>query len=172
MLSSVILLYLLAIFFHMHVLEAPQRIPKELKDNKSLFLAGGITNCPDWQSNLIQLLEKYETTEDLLVFNPRRATPLPEQHAHEQIKWEYERLHDADVISFWFSAGSLNPITLYELGMWGNSRDRRVCIGIDPDYEREFDVVWQTFLARPEINIVYSLSDLAQEINLMLEEIS
>ena len=38
------------------VIEAPKKYFS--KDLTSLFLAGGITNCPDWQSELIKYLKK------------------------------------------------------------------------------------------------------------------
>lgn len=88
--------------------------------NIKLFLAGGITNCPDWQSKMIDELKNV----DITIYNPRRKNfPTDDPNAsEEQITWEYAHLKTADIISFWFSRGSLNPIVLYELGMWGNSR--------------------------------------------------
>jgi len=68
------------------------------------------------------------------------------------------------MISFWFSRGSLNPIVLYELGIHGNSGKRLIFIGMDKEYERQQDVIIQTKLARPDIKIVYSLKDLANQI--------
>ena len=40
----------------------------------SVFLAGGITDCPDWQSEVIKYLRRYEINNklDLVVYNPRR----------------------------------------------------------------------------------------------------
>ena len=69
------------------------------------------------------------------------------------------------MILYWFSRGSLNPISLYELGLHGNSQLKtKIFIGIDPEYERKLDVVIQTRLSRPEIEIVYSLDELADQI--------
>ena len=39
-----------------------------------------------------------------------------------------------------------------------------IFIGVDPKYQRRQDVEIQTKLARPEIEIVYSLEDLANQI--------
>ncbi len=36
-------------------------------DNKAVFLAGGISNCPDWQQEMKRML----TPSDLVLFNPR-----------------------------------------------------------------------------------------------------
>ena len=141
------------------VIEAPNKYT--LKKNEiSVFLAGGITNCPDWQKDLIELLKD---TPDLVMFNPRRANfPIKDPNAaEEQISWEYDSLKEVDNLIFWFSRGSLNPIVLYELGIWGNSGDRPLFIGMDKEYERQQDVLIQTKLARPEVKIVYSLENLS-----------
>lgn len=141
---------------------APQRdYPTPVK---SLFLAGGISNCPDWQSELIALLSN---CKNLTIFNPRRPNyPMDDPgEAQVQIKWEYDHLKTADMIVVWFSKGSINPIVLYELGTWVNARtDIPAFIGIDPGYERADDVIIQTKLARPEIQITNNLTLLAQQI--------
>jgi len=146
------------------IIEAPNEI-YSLENNRNikLFLAGGITNCPLWQNELIELIKGADI---LTVYNPRRLNfPINNPHAaEEQITWEYNHLRDADMISFWFSKGSLNPIVLLELGKWGLSSNKTIFIGIDPDYERTQDVIIQTKLSRPHVRIVYSLLDLAAQI--------
>ena len=129
------------------IVEAPNEVYSlENNRNRKVFLAGGITNCPDWQKELI---EKLKDVDGVTLYNPRRADfPIGDPNAAEQqITWEFEKLKEADIIVFWFSRGSLNPIVLYELGMWGNSRAVTTVIGIDPEYERKQDVEIQTKLA-------------------------
>ena len=145
-----------------------------LAGNQKLFLAGGITNCPDWQQDMIDWFElendklrfNNKNDLDLTVYNPRRKNfPIDDPKAsEEQICWEFEKLKAADVISFWFSGGTLNPIVLYELGMWGNSRHVPIFIGIDPEYKREVDVRVQTRLARKDVKIVSSVTILAEQV--------
>ena len=132
-------------------------------ENVKLFLAGGISNCRDWQADLIKDIKNIP---NLTVYNPRRKNfPIGDLNAAEQqITWEFNHLRDADIVTFWFSSGSLNPIVLYELGMWGNSCDRPIIVGIDPDYERKHDVEFQTRLSRPEVPIVYSLEEMSEKI--------
>jgi len=133
----------------------------------NVFLAGGITNCPDWQAVLIDMIKDYKRiTEDVVVYNPRRKNfPIGDPNAAEQqITWEYEHLKNADIIIFWFSVGSLNPIVLYELGRWGNSSDKMIIVGIDPKYERKQDVEIQTKLSKPHTPIVYSLEAVAESL--------
>jgi Nucleoside 2-deoxyribosyltransferase like len=75
--------------------------PEEYTGNDlSLFLAGGITGCPDWQKEILNLLQD----TPLVIINPRRAdfdvnNPSMEQ---EQIHWEHRHLERAKMISFWF----------------------------------------------------------------------
>lgn len=138
-----------------------------LIENAKLFLAGGITNCPDWQSELI---ENFQDVEKLTIYNPRRKNfPIDDPSASEkQICWEYKQLKDADIICFWFSRGSLNPIVLYELGRWGNSSDKPIIIGIDPKYERKNDVIIQTKLSRPKVKIAEDFSDFCVKVKWLI----
>jgi len=153
------------------IIEAPKEVYSVSNShNAKLFLAGGITNCPDWQSWVVSELRD---KENLTIYNPRRKKfDVTDPSATEQqIAWEFEHLRDADIVMFWFSKGSLNPIVLYELGMWGNSTDRPCLIGVDPDYERKEDVYLQTRLARPELKIFSSLSSMIDEIASTMDEV-
>lgn len=146
------------------IIESPNEIySTENNLNVKIFLAGGITNCPDWQSYVISELKDVDY---LTIYNPRRKNfPISDpKAAEEQITWEFNHLRDSTIILFWFSQGSLNPIVLYELGMWGNSQDNPILIGVDPKYERKEDVLIQSKLARPEITIFDSLQDIIEEI--------
>lgn len=140
---------------------------EQLPDNNfdwRLFLAGGITNCPDWQSEMIK---KLKHLRELVIFNPRRKNfDISNPGAsEEQINWEFNYLMDADFILFWFATGSIQPIALLELGKYALSNDHvPVFIGCDPKYERKQDIEIQTKLARPEIQIVYTLDDLAKQV--------
>ncbi len=129
--------------------------------DKKVFLAGGITGCPDWQQEMAKQLDS--TT--LTILNPRRADfPIGDPDAaQEQIKWEYDALRAADVISFWFPKETICPIVLYELGAWSMTK-KPLCIGVHEDYQRKQDVQIQTKLVRPEIEIVYTLGDLVEKV--------
>lgn len=144
----------------MRYIEAPQQYNLYDTDT-SVFLAGGITGCPDWQQEMVEVLKDTSFT----ILNPRRDDfPIDEPGAaQEQIEWEYHALRAADVIQFWFPKETLCPIVLYELGAWTRS-DKHICIGIEPGYARENDVRLQTHLVRRDVEIVYSLSDLAEKI--------
>ncbi len=141
----------------MQYIEAPD---KEKSRFKSVFLAGGITNCPDWQSYVAEKLKGLP----IAVFNPRRKSyPQDKKYIFEQIEWEHQRLREADILAFWFSEGSLNPIVLFELGS-ALERDKPIIVGVHPDYPRKTDVEIQTKLERPNINIFSDLDSFAAEI--------
>jgi hypothetical protein len=138
------------------------RSPEEFDSKgQGLFCAGGITDCPDWQSEMIERLQSSYWT----LLNPRRARfPIDEPNAsRQQIVWEYKHLRLAKAILFWFPCESICPIVLYELGAWSMT-DKRLFVGVHPDYPRRQDVEIQTALARPDIHIVYSLEALAEQV--------
>ena len=146
------------------IIEAPNEVYSlKNKNNIKIFLAGGITNCRDWQ---FELIEKLKDIRGITLYNPRRKDfPMNDpKAAEEQITWEYEKLKEARIIVFWFSKGSLNPIVLYELGMWGNSKPTTTVIGSDPEYERRQDVMIQTQLAKPGSAHYDSLDEVANAV--------
>lgn len=154
------------------IIKAPDEV-NSLQNNKNikLFLAGGITGCENWQKYVISELSN---VDNLTIYSPRRENfPINDSKAaEEQIVWEYNHLKTADIIIFWFSRGSLNPIVLYELGMWGNSRIVSTVIGVDPQYERRQDVYFQTSLAKSELQIHNNLSDVIEEVKDIVREIT
>lgn len=151
----------------MKYIEAPNEWDQEVDSVPSVFLAGGIVDCVDWQSDIVQRL----ATHDIAILNPRRLNfPIDDPNAaKEQIRWEYDALRAVDMISFWFSSETLNPIVLYELGTWtafhyANGGTPSIVIGIHVDYKRRVDIEIQTALMDTGIPIVYSLGGLAEEI--------
>ena len=144
----------------MHYIECPSPEPID-PNEKSLFLAGGITNCPNWQLEVVNMLEETNWT----IINPRRANfDLDNvQLLEPQIEWEHQRLLQARAILFWFPAQTLCPITLYELGAWSMT-NKPLFVGTHPEYQRKYDVEIQTRLVRPEITIQDSLEKLVLQI--------
>lgn len=125
----------------------------------SVFLAGGITGCPDWQTELRKTLGG---VPGLVLFNPRRSDfPIHDpEAAPAQIKWEFEHLRIADIILFWFPKEGVQAIVMYELGAWSMT-DKKLVIGVEPGFWREQDVYEQTRLIRPDQKIFSSLFDLS-----------
>lgn len=135
------------------------RDPSELR----IFLAGGITDCPDWQKEIVAML--LEKGTNAMIMNPRRAKfPIRNpKAAEEQIRWEYRHLERADAILFWFPKETLCPIVLYELGAWSMT-SKPIFVGIHPSYKRLLDIEFQTSLQRPDVKPVYGLRDLSNQV--------
>lgn len=143
----------------MKYIQAPTNY-EPTQNEKTLFLAGGITGTINWQSKLVEIIQD----EDITIINPRQKQYKEnKEDAKQQITWEHGYLKKVAAISFWFTEETLCPICLYELGTWSNS-EKPLFVGINPNYKRKLDVEIQTKLARPEIEIVYSLNDLAKQI--------
>lgn len=129
-------------------------------DRPSVFLAGGISGCPDWQADMVKLLD----TVDVTIFNPRRPDfPMGDKQAgRRQVKWEFCHLRRADFILFWFAEETLQPIALFELGAWSMAPNSKLFVGTHPNYGRRFDVITQLKLVRPDVEpIAQTLEDLA-----------
>jgi len=142
----------------MQYIEAPS---DDIAKFTSVFLGGGITNCPNWQAEVVNKLKDKAIT----LYNPRRKTfPINDSSAAlQQIKWEYERLRSSVINSFWFPKESVCPIVLFEYGS-ALERDKPILIGMHPEYPRRIDVEIQTSLRNPNIKISYSLDDYIKEI--------
>ena len=139
----------------MQLIEAPNTHPIRA----DLFLGGGITNCPDWQADVVKMLEG----TDLVVLNPRRSAEFTGDIADEQIHWEYKALRSVDTVLFWFPKETLCPITLFELGVFSQRPDTRLIVGTHLEYARRFDVQVQMELSRPEVKVLDSIDDMVAE---------
>lgn len=126
-------------------------------DIGSVFMAGGITGCPNWQAEVVKMCSN---RNDLILINPRRDDfdCSKAESSQEQIQWEYKHLVLADQINFWFPKEGLCSITLFELG-WALGSNLNIRVGVESGYCRELDVIEQTKL-RSNIKIARSLNEL------------
>ncbi len=136
-------------------------ISPEVSDQttRTIFLAGGITNCPDWQAPVADQLDEMT---NLTIFNPRRTAWNMEgsdKESKKQILWEHDHLQKSETILFWFPSETLCPITLLELGKYLVS-DKQLIIGTHPEYQRRLDVIVQSQLVRPDIVVWSNLDDM------------
>jgi Nucleoside 2-deoxyribosyltransferase like len=143
-------------------------------DERSVFLAGGMTHCPNWQSSAIDILaQKFaapetisataEVRRTLVVFNPRRIIPkISDFQLHATVEWEQRNLACSTAIVFWFPAcdpsKTVQPIALYELGA-AAATGRPIAVGAHPGYPRRADLLAQLDCVRPEITISSTLDD-------------
>lgn len=143
--------------------ETYERQPEDI----CCFLAGGITNCAEWQDEVIKELENIEGLDNLIIFNPRRKNfPIHDPNAsNEQITWEFNNLEQMDIFSMYFAytEKSDQPICFYELGRnLVRMQDRfdditsRIIISYEDNFKREQDVVIQSQLAGIDSKVIYS----------------
>ena len=151
----------------------------------SVFLAGGITNCKDWQKEVINQIKHNHGDsflDNLIIFNPRRDNfPINDRFAtYQQIEWEFNAIEKCNVFSMYFCSGdSDQPICMYELGRnilkmqlrYPTDWQDRIVISVEDGYKRKQDVLIQTDLAtnnKIPINIQvhpqYCLEDHAENI--------
>src|SRR5262245_38763526 len=129
---------------NMKYVQCPATYRKNSRE-KSIFLGGGITSCPQWQPIMVDLLKD----TNLAVLNPRREHfDVTDPHIEvAQITWEFQHMNKATAIMFWFPCETLCPITLFEYGKW-ITQDKPLFIGHHPDYQRRNDLHIQTRLIR------------------------
>jgi hypothetical protein len=134
----------------MTVYTSPQDPYEEIinKTEPIIFIAGGISNCPDWQSELIAEMDSCNFS----IINPRRVGGLSKDgdEARTQINWEQKYLKLATTVIFWFPSESICPITLLELGQCltrMHYEPLKVIVGVHENYERKFDVFTQAGVA-------------------------
>ena len=131
------------------------------ENSKSLFLAGGISNCPNWQEEAVKFL----SSSGLTVVNPRRLNfnVFDSKCSIEQIEWEHKHLDLCESILFWFPKETVCPITLFEYGKYLPSK-KKLFVGCDPEYSRILDLDVQTRLERPHLVVHRDLTDVLMEV--------
>ena len=105
------------------------------------------------------------------VLNPRREKfPIDDLNAApEQIKWEFEHLRKADLISFWFCKETIQPIALFELGAWSRSKKPPIVIGVESGYVRELDIhIQMSLLGHYVAASLDELADLIKDIEVVI----
>lgn len=137
-----------------------------IEDGPTVFLAGGITNCPDWQKEMIEKLKN----DNVILFNPRRGERFDanDHAAHVfQVNWEFRHLHEAEVVSFWFPKETLCPITLFELGAACERfklKGEKFVIGVHPEYQKLETVTYQLKDYGFDGKVATTLDELAEQI--------
>lgn len=150
----------------MRVITAPEEY-KIQDDEVTVFLAGGICGCENWQDDVIQILKEIDENErkegregldKLVLFNPRRESfPINDRmESRNQIKWEFDALERCNIFSMYFCSGdSDQPICMYELGKnlvrmqqrYAIDWYGRIIVSVEDGYKRYGDVVTQFNLA-------------------------
>lgn len=133
-----------------------------------IFLAGGITNCPRWQDDALELSK--HLPDNVLLYNPRRDSfDITDPNTTKfQIKWEHTALTQSDAILFWFPKDTLCPITLFELGKFAGKKP--IFVGTDLAYARRLDVIEQLSYIDESVNVRYTLDHVIADVTKFVEE--
>jgi|ERR1051326_538523 hypothetical protein len=105
----------------MKVIKAPQRMNLPAEEGPSIFLAGSIEmdTAERWQERAEKMFEN----TNFVVLNPRRdewdsswEQNYDNPQFRQQVEWELRGLENSNYKIFYFSPGTMSPITLLELG--------------------------------------------------------
>lgn len=148
----------------MRYIQCPNEYKPETLREQVIFMAGGITGCPDWQSDIIRDMYLKQSQGFILPYtmiNPRRDNfDITKGSSEEQIEWEHRHIEMSNWVFFWFPKDGKCMITLFELGIILGGQRKNVRIGVEPGYCRELDVREQTKHYAPWLTIYSSLADL------------
>lgn len=115
------------------------------KHKTSIFLAGSIEMglAENWQERVVGALGAL----DILVLNPRRAhwdasweQSIDNPQFREQVEWELDALHAADMVAMYFVPETKSPITLLELGLHAASVPEKLIVCCPKGFWRKGNV--------------------------------
>lgn len=109
--------------------------PYDFNENDfTIFLGGSIEMgaAEMWQDRLVKDMAQHE---NVVFLNPRRddwdsswvQDPTEGTQFHEQVSWEMDMQEGADVHVYYFAKDTKSPITLLELGRYGDTAATVVC---------------------------------------------
>lgn len=162
---------------HIVTITPETKNPKAAIENTiKIFLAGGISGCPDWQTDAIKGLQKRleeDKTPEIILYNPRKGNWQREDGTGDalkkQILWEHTFLDAADMILFWFPAETVCPITLFELGKYAMKKP--ILVGCHAKYCRREDVILQLALIREDVSVCNNLEDLLDSVSQVVKSL-
>ncbi|KAI1793500.1 hypothetical protein LXA43DRAFT_885676 [Ganoderma leucocontextum] len=150
---------------------APEKITEKV--GRSVFLAGSIEmgKADNWQPRLTERLRDVPCT----IFNPRRHhwdTTWEQRKTNpnfsEQVNWELDRLHEADVIAMYFDPKTTSPITLLELGLHAADGADKLVLCCPDGYYRLGNV--EVVCERHNIPVLGSFDELVEEVKERLQK--
>jgi hypothetical protein len=138
--------------------EKPNDTPV-MEHYNQVFLAGSIEmgKAEDWQSRVVAEF----ASDDVTFYNPRRddwdsswTQDQSNLQFNKQVNWELNRLNTADIIFFYFSPGTISPISLLELGLYIDSNPIVCC---PPGFQRKGNI--DIVCTRKGISVYNNLED-------------
>lgn len=123
----------------MRVVTYPEKY--ERKDGDiAVFLAGGISDCDNWQEDVINYLKLHNLRlENLVILNPRGDESKILSFDQKQI-WDFDNLNEADIVSFYFCANATQSTSMYELGrhlaLYGCGYHNKIVVSIETGFKK------------------------------------
>jgi hypothetical protein len=137
----------------------------------SVFLAGSIDmgKARPWHDEVFSKLADL----DVQLISPKRDDwdSSWEQDAHSepfrsQVLWERAGMEAADMILYCFTKDSKAPISMYELGRYGNAKDCIVCV--EEGFYRQGNL--DIYCEMDGIPMYHNLDDLLTDLRTTLEQ--
>jgi hypothetical protein len=144
---------------------------KYSKGKYTIFLAGAIDQgqAEDWQKKIARSLDDL----DLLVLNPRRDdwdSSLEQVASNpefkQQVMWEVTAMEAADLVVYVFTKDSKAPITFFEFGAFGTTKDAIVCAEDGFYRQGNLDIYCEHF----DVPIYHNLDEMIADLHALLEE--
>lgn len=141
-----------------------------------IFLAGSIEmgKAKQWQEAVVTecAADLHWKSRNVLFFNPRRddwnnswKNDITNPEFNQQVNWEMDMLERADYRLFYFQGGTVSPVSLLELGKFGDKTNTLVVV--DEDYEKVGNV--HIFCYR---NLIPVYESLAEAMNVIKRKVS
>lgn len=133
----------------------------------SLFLAGSIEmgTAMEWQDRVAVEL----AYADVVIYNPRRkdwdsswTQSIDNPQFNEQVNWELDHIHRADIVMFYFDPFTKSPITLMELGVVSQLQNKDVYVCCEEPFWRKGNV--DILCKRSNIKTFSSLEEMIAEV--------
>jgi hypothetical protein len=137
----------------------------------SIFLAGAIDmgQAEDWQAKVARSLDDL----DVQVLNPRRddwdsswEQTKDDPQFRQQVEWEIKAQEDADLVLFVFTKDSKAPITFFEFGVFGTSKDAIVCAEDGFYRQGNLDIYCEHW----DVPIYHNLDEMIADLHSILEQ--
>ena len=137
----------------------------------SIFLAGAIDQglAEDWQKKVARSLDDL----DILILNPRRddwdsswEQSIDNPQFKEQVLWEVRAQEAADLVVFVFTKDSKAPITFFEFGVFGTSKDAIVCAEEGFYRQGNLDIYCEYY----NVPMYHNLDEMIADLHMLLED--
>jgi hypothetical protein len=155
----------------MNLINSPKPLPAH--DKPFVFAGGSIEMglARNWQFELYDRL----IHQDAYLLNPRRRDwdPSWEQRIehekfNEQVSWELSALEASDIKVFYFDPSTKAPVTLLELGLFGQTGMSIVCCPEGYWRKGNVDIVCQRY----GIALVESFEEMVERLDKLLTSLS